>query len=400
MVLNLYGVSNDVVSNDFYKRTGKVDIVDFTATTIPKNIPQTKQQIVDTSPNFKKFDMPFNASPSKVENNSIITAKIKDMSKPFPTKQLTTPNELKTINLDYDLNTMFKNADSPTPNLPMVIKQTGKTGNKTTYKGVITTPDKSVIDIDIIETNTPTGEKVQDVELKYDYDTPSGKKKFTTGYINTIDSSGKTTNSILKQSTTTDPNTGKTSLNDSDGTSAPSSSPDLSSLNDSLSNTNSKIDSLDKSLSKIDNKLGKINNTLDDIKAQQQREWNYNPGIDTSSAFASLRSEMAKFDVSVNDAFNFLNNTKNDINNLMNDFNSALEVFEEGIETPKIPNGTCPFNISGPAPGSGKVNVFTIDPCRLVSPYKSILTIFFTFWFSFEIILFSLKYLFKVGGNN
>ncbi|MCZ6134056.1 hypothetical protein [Campylobacter ureolyticus] len=109
---------------------------------------------------------------------------------------------------------------------------------------------------------------------------------------------------------------------------------------------------------------------------------------------------MSNLDVSINDAFNFLNGVKDDINSLMNDFDNALDVFKGGIDEPKIPNGICPFKISGPAPGSGKTNIFEIDPCRLVSPYKSILTIFFTFWFSFEIIMFSLKYLFKVGGNS
>ena len=136
------------------------------------------------------------------------------------------------------------------------------------------------------------------------------------------------------------------------------------------------------------------------IKNQQQEQWNYEPNINTATSFASLQSELTKFDVSVNDAFNFLNNFKGDIDNLMNNFNESLDIINKGIDAPDIPKGTCPFSISGPTPGSNTKNLFEIDPCRFVAPYKSILTLFFTIWFSFEIIMFSLKYLFKVGGES
>lgn len=72
----------------------------------------------------------------------------------------------------------------------------------------------------------------------------------------------------------------------------------------------------------------------------------------------------------------------------MNDFDNALDVFKGGIDEPKVPNGICPFKISGPAPGSGKTNIFEIDPCRLVSPYKSILTIFLHFGLALKLLCF------------
>ena len=136
------------------------------------------------------------------------------------------------------------------------------------------------------------------------------------------------------------------------------------------------------------------------IKNQQQEQWNYEPNVNTATSFSALQSELTKFDVSVNDAFNFLNNFKGDIDNLMNNFNESLDIINKGIDSPDIPKGTCPFTISGPTPGSGKNNLFNIDPCRIVTPYRSILTLFFTIWFSFEIIMFSLKYLFRVGGDS
>ncbi|MSN95989.1 hypothetical protein F1B92_02060 [Campylobacter sp. FMV-PI01] len=372
--------NEDIILNSLYLKTGKIP-KDIKATNL-KNIDKSPQELVTVPPKFSKFDLPNDLSISKMENNSFIAAKLKDNSKPIPTQNV--KDKFIDIKIEYDLSSMFKENNKPSSNLPIRIKKTFESPKKSQYEGKITTPDKSVIDIKINENFITPNRKIQDIELIYDYFSPSGKKRFTTGYVNTIDSSGKISNSVPKQGKITDIKTKKTTTN-KDLSNPPAQSLDLSKIQDFLNKTNSKIDKLDK--------------TISDIKAQKKTDWEYKPNKDIDSAFSSLRSEMANFEVSVNDAFNFLNNTKNDINKLMNDFNSALEIFEEGIEAPKIPNGICPFNISGPSPGSGKVNVFSIDPCEFVSPYKSILTLFFTFWFSFEIILFSLKYLFKVGGN-
>ena len=387
-VFNLNPVDdNAIVFNSVFKETGKLD----STASASSNIVKSPQATADVSPNLRKFDLPKDASVSKIENNTIVTAKLKDMSKPIPTKDITVPNEVKNISLDYDLNTMFKASDKPTPNLPMTIKQTSNAGNKATYKGNIVTPDKSVIDVEVVETTTSTGSKVQDVTYSYIYKTPSGSNKFSTGYVNTITSDNKVTNSIPKDSTSTN-SSGSSSNSGSGGSSStttpsqPTQSIDLSSLEQALNRNSAKLDT--------------INDTLTSIKNQQLEQWNYEPNVNTATSFSALQSELAKFDVSINDAFNFLNNFKSDIDNLMNNFNESLDVFNKGIDAPDIPKGTCPFTISGPTPGSGKNNLFNIDPCRIVTPYRSILTLFFTIWFSFEIIMFSLKYLFRVGGDS
>ena len=387
-VFNLNPVDdNAIVFNSVFKETGKLDAT----ASASSNIVKSPQATADVSPNLRKFDLPKDASISKLENNTIVTAKLKDMSKPIPTKDITVPNEVKNINLDYDLNTMFKASDKPTPNLPMTIKQTSNAGNKATYKGNIVTPDKSVIDVEVVETTTSTGSKVQDVTYSYIYKTPSGSNKFSTGYVNTITSDNKVTNSIPKDSTSTN-SSGGSSNSGSGGSSStttpsqPTQSIDLSSLEQAINRNGAKLDT--------------INDTLTSIKNQQQEQWNYEPNVNTATSFASLQSELTKFDVSVNDAFNFLNNLKGDIDNLMNNFNESLDIINKGIDAPDIPKGTCPFTISGPTPGSNKNNLFNIDPCRIVTPYRSILTLFFTIWFSFEIIMFSLKYLFRVGGES
>lgn len=387
-VFNLNPVDdNAIVFNSVFKETGKLDATASTSS----NIVKSPQATADVSPNLRKFDLPKDASISKLENNTIVTAKLKDMSKPIPTKEITVPNEVKNINLDYDLNTMFKASDKPTPNLPMTIKQTSNAGNKATYKGNIVTPDNSVIDVDVVETTNPSGSKVQDVTYSYIYKTPKGNSKFSTGYVNTIDSGNNVTNSIPKDSTSTN-SSGSSSNSGSGGSSStttpsqPSQSIDLSSLEQAINRNGAKLDT--------------INDTLTSIKNQQQEQWNYEPNVNTATSFSALQSELTKFDVSVNDAFNFLNNFKGDIDNLMNNFNESLDIINKGIDSPDIPKGTCPFTISGPTPGSGKNNLFNIDPCRIVTPYRSILTLFFTIWFSFEIIMFSLKYLFRVGGDS
>ena len=387
-VFNLNPVDDSaIVFNSVFKETGKLDAT----ASASSNIVKSPQATADVSPNLRKFDLPKDASISKLENNTIVTAKLKDMSKPIPTKEITVPNEVKNINLDYDLNTMFKASDKPTPNLPMTIKQTSNAGNKATYKGNIVTPDNSVIDVDVVETTNPSGSKVQDVTYSYIYKTPSGSSKFSTGYVNTITSDNKVTNSIPKDSTSTN-SSGGSSNSGSGGSSStttpsqPTQSIDLSSLEQAINRNGAKLDT--------------INDTLTSIKNQQQEQWNYEPNVNTATSFASLQSELTKFDVSVNDAFNFLNNFKGDIDNLMNNFNESLDIINKGIDAPDIPKGTCPFSISGPTPGSNTKNLFEIDPCRIVTPYRSILTLFFTIWFSFEIIMFSLKYLFRVGGDS
>ena len=387
-VFNLNPVDdNAIVFNSVFKETGKLDVT----ASASSNIVKSPQATADVSPNLRKFDLPKDASISKLENNTIVTAKLKDISKPIPTKDITVPNEVKNINLDYDLNTMFKASDKPTPNLPMTIKQTSNVGGKATYKGNIVTPDNSVIDVDVVETTNPIGSRVQDVTYSYIYRTPSGSSKFSTGYVNTITSDNKVTNSIPKDSTSTN-SSGSSSNSGSGGSSStttpsqPSQSIDLSSLEQAINRNGAKLDT--------------INDTLTSIKNQQQEQWNYEPNVNTATSFSALQSELTKFDVSVNDAFNFLNNFKGDIDNLMNNFNESLDIINKGIDAPDIPKGTCPFIISGPTPGSNTKNLFEIDPCRFVAPYKSILTLFFTIWFSFEIIMFSLKYLFRVGGES
>ena len=375
-----------VILNDTFRKTGKVD----PALSTSPDVVRSPQKLADFSPNLKKFDFPKDASASHVENNIIVTAKLKDTSKPIPTKDITVPNEVRNINLEYDLNTMFRSSDKPTSNLPMTIKQTGNTGNRTTYKGSIVTPDSSFIDVEIIEITNPSGSKVQDVTYSYNYKTPKGNSKFSTGYVNTISSDNKVTNSIPKDSTSTSPSNGSSSSGNSGSGSStalvPSQSIDLSSLERAISQSNSKLDS--------------INENLTAIKNQHLEQWNYEPNVNTATSFSALQSELAKFDLSVDDAFDFLNNFESDINNLMNNFNESLEIFNKGIDAPDIPKGTCPFTISGPTPGSNKNNLFNIDPCRIVTPYRSILTLFFTIWFIFEIIMFSLKYLFRVGGDS
>lgn len=388
-VFNLNPVDDSaIVFNSVFKETGKLDAT----ASASSNIVKSPQATADVSPNLRKFDLPKDASISKLENNTIVTAKLKDMSKPIPTKEITVPNEVKNINLDYDLNTMFKASDKPTPNLPMTIKQTSNAGGKATYKGNIVTPDNSVIDVDVVETTNPTGSRVQNVTYSYVYRTPSGSSKFSTGYVNTIDSSNNVTNSIPKDSTSTN-SSGSSSNSSSGGSSSTTTTPSQPSQSIDLS-------SLEQAINRNGAKLDTVNDTLTSIKNQQLEQWNYEPNVNTATSFASLQSELTKFDVSVNDAFNFLNNFKGDIDNLMNNFNESLDIINKGIDAPDIPKGTCPFSISGPTPGSGKNNLFNIDPCRIVTPYRSILTLFFTIWFSFEIIMFSLKYLFRVGGES
>ncbi|PSM52717.1 putative membrane protein [Campylobacter blaseri] len=348
---------------------------------------KSPQDFVHFNPKFEKMDLPHNAATFHLKDNSFVASKIKQEFTPMPIKDTFKVNSPVETKVKFDFSTILEKPKNPkNPNLPMTIRKVSENGNKSNYKGIITTPDNSIIDVSVVETKTPSGGKIQDVTLTYPYIGPNKSNlKFNTGYTITIDKSGAVTNTISNNSTIYNPTTNTTTVNNISNTVVPNASPDLSSVVNAINKVGSKVDT--------------TNKILNDIKAQQKAEWEYNPGINIATATSKLNTEMSKFDGSVDDILNFLNGLKDNINDAKNQVDSAVDLIQNGIDSPNIPRGTCPFNISGPAPGSGTKNTFTIDPCRFVAPYKPILTLFFTAILSWGVLIFSLKFLFNVGDK-
>ncbi|MDN5377687.1 MAG: hypothetical protein PWQ42_983, partial [Sulfurospirillum sp.] len=86
---------------------------------------------------------------------------------------------------------------------------------------------------------------------------------------------------------------------------------------------------------------------------------------------------------------------KSNINDLINDFENLKNVFEDK-PTMSVATGTCPFQANWI-----RGTTITVNPCEFISPYKPILSLFFTMLFTMYVLAFAFKYLFNVslGGG-
>ena len=78
------------------------------------------------------------------------------------------------------------------------------------------------------------------------------------------------------------------------------------------------------------------------------------------------------------------------IDDIGNDLNDLLKMFDDKPSL-DLPTGSCPFN----AHWYGKTVV--VDPCYFVYPYRPIIVVFLTFFASWVIFIFVLKFMFRVN---
>ena len=293
-----------------------------------------------------------------------------------------------TVATKIDLNAHL--IASETKSYPVsLVKQYEKTGTDgstaVSYKGTITYPDATTATVTINQTKQSTGSAVNEVGYSYIVDTKNGTKTFNGSYTTTTDATGKVTNTVSKPSTLT-------TVND-DG--SVSTSTNAGSQSVTTDQTETAVN-----LSPINSRLDAIKSKLDAIYQEQVKQWEYT-SPKTAEATASLNKLVQAFtdySVSLDTLLNFADGLFSDLKNLLQAFDDAKNQFTDK-PTVSIPNGTCPFTISGRNRTDGPVKTYKIDPCYFVAPRKPFLTIFFTLLFSWAVVMFAIKYLFNTTPN-
>ncbi|KFL34346.1 MULTISPECIES: hypothetical protein [unclassified Sulfurospirillum] len=270
-----------------------------------------------------------------------------------------------------------------------VVKQSEKTNVDgsvaTVYKGKVTYPDATVADFTVNQIKQSTGATVNEVGYSYIVNTANGTKTFNGAYTTTTDATGTVTNTVNKPSNITQ-------VND-DGSISTSSNAGSQSVE--TDRTETAIN-----LSPIIQRLDQIKNKLDEIQLQKQKEWEYT-SPKTAEAVVSLTKltqAFTNYSVSLDTLFDFTNGLFSDLKNLFQAFDDAKNQLTDK-PTVNIPNGTCPFTISGANRTGGPIKTYTIDPCMFVAPRKPFLTVFFTLLFSWGVIMFAIKHLFNTTPN-
>lgn len=254
------------------------------------------------------------------------------------------------------------------------------------YKGTVTYPDTTTAIITINQTKQSTGSAVNEVGYSYIVDTKTGSKTFNGSYTTTTDATGKVTNNVSKPSTIT-------TIND-DGSVSTSTNAGSSSV--TTDQTQTAVN-----LSPITQRLDQIKAKLDSIQQEQIKQWEYT-SLKTSEATASLTKltqAFTDYSLSLDNLLNFADGLFSDLKNLLQAFEDAKNQFTDKPSV-NIPNGTCPFTISGANRTGGPVQTYTIDPCYFLAPRKPFLVVFFTILFSWGVVMFAIKHLFNTTPNS
>lgn len=279
--------------------------------------------------------------------------------------------------LKSNLNGITETATYPTT-LQKVFENTMADGTiQASYKGHITYLDGTKTQLTINQLKHQDGSTTSTVKASYDFQTKQGTKIFNTEHTTTQNSMGEILNSVKKPSTVTQVNTDgsvSTTTNNPDPTTVSQTDPavNIQPLFDQLKAMNEKIDE------------------IMNFKPQEADA--------ISNALKNLGLALTNWDVSIQDAFDFLTGAKDQITGFFDKFDEAKAVFEDE-PTIDIPTGTCPFNISGKNRTGGPTQTYTIDPCRYVAPYRPILSIFFTVLLTLGVLGFAFKHMFSVGGK-
>ncbi|WP_458701393.1 hypothetical protein ACKGJI_04590 [Sulfurospirillum sp. 1307] len=247
---------------------------------------------------------------------------------------------------------------------------------ETEYRSVINTSDDSQVIISTKEQALTDGSKIYDVEITTPIKTTEGVKNYQKSYVVTKDPTGAVTNTTYKT------NSSLTSTSSSGGT--------VTSTNTVTNPTpiNESASAVD--LSPVNSRLDELTNTLKDLKDYKPQNY-----TTAESKLSDFTLAITNYSNVLDNANNFLNGLQDNINTLINDFNDAKSIFENK-PTMTVATGSCPFQaqwIQG--------QTISVNPCEFISPYKPILSLFFTLFFTIGVLGFALKYLFNVslGGN-
>lgn len=282
-----------------------------------------------------------------------------------------------------DLSSLLDNA-STTKSYPVTSTVLEKTTSAT---GEITTKTSSRINFPdgTYSTVTSLATKFADATTKYDItistpiSTTNGSKTIEQAYTVTKNASGATTNTV----TTKEPTI---SYTDSSGhtVTSPNTSVDTATADKNLA---SPLD-----LTNIQNALNQMNKTLTETKTLIKDLIEYKPAnlTEFDNALSRFKNGFNDFSLKLNDFVGFIGGLPPVIDGFGNQLKDLLAMFDEKPDL-SLPSGQCPF----PASWYGKS--FYVDPCLYVYPYRPILVVFLTFFASWVIFLFVMKFMFRVN---
>lgn len=309
------------------------------------------------------------------EANIIGTKSFLDDVKPLPIDDLKPTNFVTTSTIDLK-NSLYGVETSSFPVtstlLEKTTKPTGEVITKTASK--IRYPDGSYTNVSTLATKLADATKTYEVVTTTPIITNSGIKVFESKAVVTENALGQTTNKVVSPSIikTVGDSGYVVSTPNTSTSSSPKTVTDTGTIN----------------LSNIQSSLNKINQQLTDIKtAINEAPKNLS---EFNTALNNFKNSMTDWSLSVDNATSFINGFKDKFLDLENSLADALAKFDDKPEL-VLPSGSCPFQASWYG------DTFVVDPCLFVSPYRPILSAFFTFFMSWHVFWFCLKFFFKVG---
>ena len=356
------------------------------------SFPTAKGDVSPDVPDLKINDVKFPTDPNPnafynvgdnigFQDSAIVTANsIKDHVVPDLTPFLNTP-PLKPFSVHVPVKPDFLRNLPPTdyPANFTLIKTVDRGGGvlDRTFKGNLPLSDGSSVNYKIVKTSNPDGSGVDDVVVSHSVNTKNGVKVFTNNYSNVFNSSGHVTSSV--------DNSSYVSYTDNSGHVVTTNNYSNSLTTDSssaidLTPTNAKLDS-------INLKLNDISSKIDDmIKFRPADATNAEASLNNFKTAADL------FDVNFNTYFDFVKGLKANVTLITTQFNNAKAVLSNKPTINPI-NGQCGFDVvmySKP---------FHVDPCAFVMPYRPLLSLFFTMFMTYAVLLFAVKYLIAGGKD-
>ncbi|NBL00543.1 MAG: hypothetical protein EOM50_21580 [Erysipelotrichia bacterium] len=319
-------------------------------------------------------------------NNILGAAKVADKADSFATMDESL-NIGATKTSTIDLKSLLDNATT-TKSYPVTTTVLDKTTSAT---GEVTTKTLSKINYpDGTYSNVTTlAQKFADATTKFDVtistpiSTTNGTKTLEQAYTVTKNASGQVTNKV----TTKEPTLTYT---DSSGHTTTASNTSTKTATENQDKA-SPID-----LTNIQNALNQMNKTLTETKTLVKDMIEHIPANRTAldTALNNFKTGMSDLTLSLNNATDFVNGLLDTLNDLQKQLDNALDKFKDE-PTISMPSGQCPFQANWYG------QTFQVDPCKFVAPYRPIMVIFLTFFMSFAVLLFALKYLFNVslGGK-
>lgn len=318
---------------------------------------------------------------SKFEANIIGTKSFLDDLKPLDIPDTSPLNTVATSTLNLK-NSLYGSQTSSFPVTSTLLeKATDSVGTVTTLtRSKINYPDGSYSSVTSLAKKFADATKTYDITVTTPIETTTGLKIYEQKSTLTQNASGVTTNAVTSPATV--------SFVDSSGRV-------VSSPNTSVS-TAPQTETGNISLANVQTALNQINATLTQTKTALLDAVNHIPVNTTAynTATQNFKNAFTDLHIGIANGFDFIEDLQNTFSDLQNQLDDALALFEDK-PTISLPSGSCPFN----ATWYGEVVV--VDPCMFVAPYRPIMVLFLTFFMSFSVLMFALKYLFNVslGGK-